>query len=34
MLAMRRAFEEAGISLTDEPAGIVYIAKNGTGTAP
>jgi transcriptional regulator with XRE-family HTH domain len=37
MLAMQRAFEEAGITLTDEPAGITYTAstdKNGTGTAP
>lgn len=40
MLAMQRAFEEAGITLTDEPAGIVYAGtgaasdKNGTGTAP
>ena len=37
MLAMRRAFEEAGITLTDEPAGITYAAstdRNGTGTAP
>ena len=40
MLAMRRAFEEAGITLTDEPAGLIYSGKpkssdeNGTGTAP
>ena len=40
MLAMRRAFEQAGITLTDEPAGIVYAGTsassdtNGTGTAP
>ncbi|AIQ89772.1 XRE family transcriptional regulator [Methylobacterium oryzae CBMB20] len=37
MLAMQRAFEEAGITLTDEPAGITYSAaseKNGTGAAP
>ncbi|MCJ2061479.1 helix-turn-helix domain-containing protein [Methylobacterium sp. J-088] len=37
LLAMRRAFEEAGITLTDEPAGITYSAaseKNGTGIAP
>lgn len=40
MLAMRRAFEEAGITLTDEPAGIAYAGtgaspdKNGTGAAP
>ena len=40
MLAMRRAFEEAGIALTDEPAGLIYAgtgassAKNETGTAP
>ena len=37
LLAMQRAFEEAGITLTDEPAGIAYSAasaKNGTGAAP
>lgn len=40
MLAMRRAFEEAGIVLTDEPAGLTYSGRpkssgeNGTGTAP
>ena len=37
LLAMQRAFEEAGITLTDEPAGIAYSAasaKNGSGTAP
>lgn len=36
MLAMRRAFEEAGITLTDEPAGIIYAGSdaNGSGTAP
>ncbi|WP_313902370.1 helix-turn-helix transcriptional regulator [Methylobacterium sp. E-005] len=40
MLAMRRAFEEAGITLADEPAGISYAGtgaasdKNGTGAAP
>lgn len=40
LMAMRRAFEEAGITLTDEPAGIIYEGvgpspeKNGTGTAP
>ncbi|APT30563.1 hypothetical protein MCBMB27_01272 [Methylobacterium phyllosphaerae] len=40
MLAMQRAFEEAGITLTDEPAGIIYAGtgaspdKNGTGAAP
>lgn len=37
LLAMRRAFEEAGVTLTDEPAGIVYSAasaRNGSGTAP
>ncbi len=38
--AMRRAFKEAGISLTDEPAGISYAESsrssdtNGSGTAP
>jgi len=40
LLAMRRAFEEAGIVLNDDPAGITYAGtasasdKNGTGTAP
>ena len=30
MLAMRRAFEEAGIVLSDEPAGITYKGDPGT----
>lgn len=40
LLAMRRAFEDAGIVLTDEPAGIAFKGnpgaddQNGSGDAP
>ncbi len=41
LLAMRRAFEEAGIVLTDEPAGVAFIGnsdqqatQNASGVAP
>lgn len=40
LLAMRRAFEEAGIVLNDDPAGIAFVGnpgakdQNGSGEAP